>query len=232
MSVASKYKQKKPATLNEATLLAAIVFIALINTGNPSKLLWVKKDVLKDPEARAAHHEKHYKDFKGKDDLDSTVKIFFSALSLPDGVNNAWCREHALNDTLVRSVCTATKMLVMHCFGCDKAFVPKVVQAHAARIDAVNFKLLRFLIHVHFKASKLKEPMFEQRRQGEGQGEGLTVTYEDAGKQRWIVDTKRSMCDMDPAKPLKNVISMCLFTCQSRGSGANVRLASSIVGPP
>ena len=165
----------------------------------------------------------------GKDDLDSTVKIFFAALSLPDGVNNAWCREHALNDTLVRSVCNATRMLVMHCFGCDKAMVSKVIKAHAPRVDAVNFKLLRFLIHVHFKASVLKEPAFEQRREGDGMG--MTVTYEDASKQRWIVDTKRSMCDMTPAKPLKTVISMCLFTCQSRGSGANVRLASSIVGP-
>ena len=62
----------------KATLLAAIVFIALINTGNPSKLLWVKKEVLKDPAARAAHYEKHYKDFKG----DVRVHLAFAFKSI------------------------------------------------------------------------------------------------------------------------------------------------------
>jgi hypothetical protein len=62
--------------------------------------------------------------------LEGTVKIFFAALSQADGVNNAWCREKALNDTLVRSVCATTRTLVMHCFGCDKKFV------HGARLSA------------------------------------------------------------------------------------------------
>ena len=82
------------------------------------------------------------------------------------------------------------------------------MKTHSARLDAVNFRVLRFRLHTHFKKSSLTGPQFEQDPVPK-------LTYHDAEKQPWIIDTKRSMLDIPlvyaPLDPLCSACSIHMF---------------------
>jgi HrpA-like RNA helicase len=204
--------------LEGATLLALCVFVAVLETGNTSRLFWIPPEA-KSPERYRKHFDEHFNEWVRSDDLEAFVNLFFNT---PQRATTAWCRLSSFNDQMVKAVQTTTKALVYHAFYCERGSETAVFQRFS-KTDQVDFDALRRLVVREFPERILT---FTQR--------GRQMTYSDGNGQSWSLDAKRRLSNFweFADKPLPHrVCAMTLFECDARRGGV-AHLASCVVIDP
>lgn len=199
-------------------LLAACLFVAIAETGNLSRLFWVPSDARRGREYEA-YFDDHFGQWVCRDDLEALVRLLWE---VPRGKGaRKWCREHSLNDCVVRAILTLADTLVYHAFYCAWGSVPGVWAEHA-RADAVDYDALRQWAFDSFGARVLRF---------KGEDARGNLFFADARDKLWTLDSKRRLFNFHHDTVPTTVAAMTLFECDT-ARGTKVALASCIVSPP
>jgi hypothetical protein len=237
--------------VNDTTLLAMCMFVAILETGTPSKLLWLPPEARKDAQVAKDYAAKHFSSWYRRDDLEAFVALLMSMYSeakrTPDAPgkpgradHSGWCRDHSVNDRVMRAVTGTLRQLVFQSFYCEQRAIDSVIDrvVKQSKVNAPDFDACRRTLWATFP----EQVMSDAHAKGEPPTWKVTYTLgriapgqsRNDETKRWIVDTKRTLntsYDVASSELLpKEMLSMCMFKARGK-TGHLVQLASCIVLP-
>lgn len=210
--------------VNSPTVMALCVFMSVMESGNPSKLIWIPKEIRRNHHACIDYKDDKFSRFMGQDSLATTINLF-NAMMQEVEMNRrgrgyyykGWCIDNSVNDKIMFGVMSSLRQIVSHVYRCKHHQADDLV-ARLIISDAVDLDYIRSLMFKCFP-----ERVLTSVRDGREYVAPDGISYS--------IDAKRTLSTMllggESSMP-KCMLAMCLFQCRAK-SGRIVTLASSFV---